>query len=103
MLRIADLFPGFSPNNAYIGGFTTESTMATTIQPKSPVPVFYALIVSNWLFFRICGPYLNSTQGIGNIVKDKKPSRLVAHAMPSLLYTDRIELANSLFHKSIKG
>lgn len=47
----------------------------------------YALMVSKWLFFRICGPNLNRTQGMGSIVKDKKPNKLVAHAIPNLSYT----------------
>ena len=62
----------------------------------------YALIVSKALFFLICGPNLNSTQGIGNIVNDKNPSRLVAHAMPSLSYTDETESANLPSHYDSK-
>ena len=52
----------------------------------------YALIVSKWLFFLICGPYLINTHGMGNKVNVTNPSKLVAHAMPSLSYTiqDRI-------------
>ena len=62
----------------------------------------YAFIVSNALFFLICGPYLNSTQGIGNIVNDKNPSKLVAHAMPNLSYTDETGSANLLSHYDVK-
>lgn len=57
----------------------------------------YALIVSKRLFFLICGPNLNSTHGIGNMVNDKNPSRLVAHAIPNPSYTERIELARLPF------
>ena len=59
----------------------------------------YALIVSKLLFFLICGPNLNNTQGIGNIVSDKNPSRLVAQAIPILSYTSSVESADLPFRK----
>lgn len=50
-------------------------------------------MMSKLLFFRICGPNLNRTHGIGNMVKERKARRLVAHAIPSLSYTVGIKSA----------
>jgi hypothetical protein len=36
----------------------------------------------------ICGPHLYSIHGIGSIISDKNPRRLVAHPVPSTLYTE---------------
>ena len=47
----------------------------------------HTFMVSYLLLALILGPYRNRTQGIGSIKIERKPKRLVAHAMPSLLYT----------------
>jgi len=52
------------------------------ISMASSLDVDYAFIVSYWLFARMVGPYLNNTHGIGSMASDKKPSKLVAQAMP---------------------
>lgn len=47
---------------------------------------FHIFKVSYALFSLILGPYLKKTHGIGSISNDRKPSRLVAHPMPRVLY-----------------
>ena len=51
-------------------------------QPGRNLTVSYPLLALTF------GPYLNSAQGTGNKARETKPRRLVAHAMPSLLYTN---------------
>lgn len=46
------------------------------------------LMVSYPLLALTLGPYLNNAHGTGNKAREMKPSRLVAHAMPSRLYTN---------------
>jgi len=61
------------------------------ISMASSLDVDYAFIVSYWLFARMVGPYLNNTHGIGSMASDKKPSKLVAQAMPRRWYTTHEE------------
>lgn len=53
----------------------------------NPCLCFYAAFVGYLLIALILCPYLNKIHGIGSRPKLTKPSKLVAHAMPSFLYT----------------
>ncbi len=76
----------------YILGRTRSGQQCSDLLRSQPnicryAVALYALMVSKLLFFLIWEPNLNRIHGMGNIVKERKARRLVAHAIPSLSYT----------------
>ena len=100
---VQKIFPSGHPSTPWTSDPGFQAMLAMTQKYRCPrsatpphAPTMYTawlsqpgrkLTVSYPLLALTFGPYLNSAQGTGNKAREMKPSRLVAHAMPSLLYT----------------